>query len=73
MKIILSLILGSILGFVAGNNYATKTANKYLEAYGNYYKASETLLDSLDSKYSWTDAFDPQDYYIYNEKLDSLM
>lgn len=33
-----------------------------VEAHENYYKATEKLLDSLDEKYYWTDAFDPQDY-----------
>ena len=35
-----------------------------VEAHENYYKATEKLLDSLDEKYYWTDAFDPQEYEI---------
>lgn len=31
-----------------------------------YYESSEELLDSLDQKYDWVDAFDPERYYSAN-------
>lgn len=70
---ILSIILGMIAGFVAGHSAATSKSVKYLEAYDAYTKATEELLDTLDSQYDWVDAFDPQDYYESRAKLDSLL
>lgn len=40
--------------------------------YEGYYNNVETLLDELDDKYDWVDSFDPQEYYLAKEKLDSL-
>ena len=62
-----------IAGFVAGHSIATSESVKYLEAYDAYNKATEELLDTLDSKYDWIDAFDPYDYYDSRAKLDSLL
>lgn len=70
---ILSIILGMIVGFVAGHSVATSESVKYLEAYDAYNKATEELLDTLDNQYDWVDAFDPQEYYESREKLDSLI
>ena len=70
---ILSIILGMIVGFVAGHSVATSESVKYLEAYDAYNKATEELLDTLESKYNWVDAFDPYDYYDSRAKLDSLL
>ena len=56
---ILSIILGMIVGFVAGHSVATSKLVKY--------------LDTLDSQYNWIDAFDPCDYYDSRAKLDSLL
>lgn len=70
---ILSIILGMIVGFVAGHSVATSESVKYLEAYDAYNKATEELLDTLDSQYNWIDAFDPCDYYDSRAKLDSLL
>ena len=70
---ILSIILGMIVGFVAGHSVATSELVKYLEAYDAYNKATEELLDTLESKYNWVDAFDPCDYYDSRAKLDSLL
>ena len=47
---ILSIILGMIAGFVAGHSVATSESVKYLEAYDAYNKATEELLDTLESK-----------------------
>lgn len=70
---ILSIILGMIVGFVAGHSVATSESVKYLEAYDAYNKATEELLDTLDSQYNWVDAIDPYDYYESRAKLDSLL
>lgn len=70
---ILSIILGMIVGFVAGHSVATSESVKYLEAYDAYNKATEELLDTLDNQYDWVDAFDPCDYYDSRAKLDSLL
>ena len=70
---IASIILGAIVGFVAGHSVATSESVEYLEAYDAYNKATEELLDTLDSEYDWVDAFDPQKYYESREKLDSLI
>lgn len=42
---------------------------KELEAYKQYYKATENLLDTLENHYNWIDAFDPYDYYEAVENL----
>ena len=70
---ILSIILGMIVGFVAGHSVATSESVKYLEAYDAYNKATEELLDTLDNQYDWVDAFDPCNYYDSRAKLDSLL
>ena len=70
---ILSIILGMIVGFVAGHSVATSESVKYLEAYDAYNKATEELLDTLENQYNWVDAIDPCDYYDSRAKLDSLL
>lgn len=40
-----------------------------INAYSDYYYYSEQLLDSLDTKYNWADAFDPEEYYDAKSKL----
>lgn len=70
---ILPFILGMIAGLVAGHSVATSESAKYLGAYESYYKTTEELLDTLESKYNWVDAFDPCDYYDSRAKLDCLL
>ena len=70
---IASIILGAIAGFVAGHSVATSESVEYLKAYDAYHKATEELLDTLNSEYDWVDAFDPQEYYESRTKLDSLI
>lgn len=70
---IASIILGVSAGFVAGHSAATSESVEFLEAYDAYNKATEELLDTLNSEYDWVDAFDPQEYYESREKLDSLI
>lgn len=69
----LSFVLGMIADFVAGHSVATSESVKYLEVYDAYNKATEELLDTLDSQYNWVDAIDPYDYYDSRAKLDSLL
>lgn len=69
----LSIILGMIVGFVAGHSVATLDSVKYLEAYDTYNKATEELLDTLETQYNWVDAIDSYDYYESRAKLDSLL
>lgn len=40
-----------------------------INAYSDYYHYSEQLLDSLDTKYNWSDAFDPERYYDAKSKI----
>lgn len=39
-----------------------------IDSYKEYYKASESLLDSLDAKYNWADSYDVFDYYESKQK-----
>ena len=84
-KTILLCSLAAVVAFVAGlkagqpndlqvANYNTlKYKTELIKAYDAYNKATEELLDTLDSQYDWVDAFDPYDYYESREKLDSLI
>ena len=69
----LGMIIGIILGVVAGQCIAAKKYIKCIEAYDAYNKATEELLDTLNNEYDWVDTFDPQEYYDSKEKLDSLV
>ena len=84
-KTILLCSLAAIAAFVAGlkvgqpndlqvANYNTLQYKiELIKAYDAYNKATEELLDTLDSQYDWVDAFDPYDYYESRAKLDSLL
>ena len=84
-KTILLSSLAAVAAFVAGlkvgqpndlqiANYNTlKYKTELIKAYDAYNKATEELLDTLDSQYDWVDAFDPYDYYESRAKLDSLL
>lgn len=41
----------------------TCITKKELHKYQQYYQASETLLDSLESNFNWIDAYDPGHAY----------
>lgn len=53
-----------------------ESANDYKRelicAYEQYYDATERLLDELENRYNWVDAYDPEPYYIAVERLDTL-
>ena len=84
-KTILLCSLAAVVAFVAGlkagqpndlqvanYNNTLKYKTELIKAYDAYNKATEELLDTLDSQYDWVDAFDPYDYYESRAKLDSL-
>ena len=50
---ILSIILGMIVGFVAGHSVATSESVKYLEAYDAYNKATEELLSFSYTRHNY--------------------
>lgn len=62
-----------IVAFVAGLNVGQpKDLSREVKIYEEYYKASESLLDTLNSEYNWVDAFDPEDYYEAAKKVKAL-
>lgn len=66
-------IVAFVAGFMVCQNTTVKQQSNLIEAYDSYNKATEELLDTLNSEYDWVDAFDPQEYYESREKLDSLI
>lgn len=48
------------------------SVKKELNAYKNYYKATENLLDTLEKYYYWVDGHDPYDYYEAVEELNNF-
>lgn len=42
-----------------------------IEAYNEYYRVTETMLDSISVKYDWVDEA-PSEYYDARDKLDYL-
>ena len=65
-------IVAFCAGFLVCQNTTVREKNELIDAYDAYNKATEELLDTLDSQYDWVDAFDPYDYYESRAKLDSL-
>jgi hypothetical protein len=61
------IIVESILLFLS-SAYIRET-REVISYYKKYYKASESLLDSLDAQYSWTDSYDVFDYYESKQKI----
>jgi hypothetical protein len=73
---VITVILAILVGYM---QYRIDELTEYNEFkremitnYESYYNNVETLLDELDDKYDWVDSFDPQEYYLAKEKLDSL-
>jgi hypothetical protein len=52
--------------------WAEAKKDSIIDAYEWYFISVEELLDTLDNRYNWIDTYDPQEYYYYIEKLDSL-
>ena len=82
IKIIICSIVLFTIGYIIGYTVCVQQYKSTFEAnelkremislYENYYDATEALLDTLDNHYDWVDAFDPEDYYVSIEKIDSL-
>ena len=70
--------LAPIGAFIAGLECQpndTQTGNdscKAVKVYQQYFNAAERLLDELDNRYDWVDAFDPQDYYDAAQSVRNL-
>lgn len=58
-----------------GLEYANYRTLEYkiqiIEAYNEYYRVTETMLDSISVKYDWVDEA-PSEYYDARDKLDYL-
>lgn len=58
-----------------GLDYANYRTLEYkiqiIEAYNEYYRVTETMLDSISVKYDWVDEA-PSEYYDARDKLDYL-
>ena len=70
---LLVAMVASEAGFMVCQNTTVKQQSNLIEAYDDYNKATEELLDTLNNQYDWVDAFDPCDYYESRTKLDSLL
>jgi len=74
-KLLLPCIISAIVGIVTGFTVCQNTVvsdEKLINSYSNYYKATETLLDTLNEEYNWVDSFD-SDYYDCKDELDKLL
>ena len=62
-----------LIGFIYISYTVEQCENmELLKAYNDYYKATESLLDTLNTEYNWVDSFD-SDYYDCKDKLDKLI
>lgn len=59
----LTMIMSLLLSCIVLLSVNSCTASRQIENYKRYYKASETLLDSLESAYGWLDGYDPGETY----------
>lgn len=55
---LLSLIVCGLITTVIVSTCVSCNSIRKLENYKKYYRATETLLDSLESKTNWTDRYD---------------
>lgn len=62
----LTVIFASL--FLAETKLRNEAETK-LEAYENYYQATEEVLDTLENRYNWVDTYDPENYYNSINKL----
>jgi hypothetical protein len=76
----IALIVGLAIGSVIGYHKADNEFAEYLIEYedecnilGNYYDATESLLDDLNNEYDWVDAYDNYNYYDAKHSVDSLI
>ena len=65
----------TFVGGIALGNYNLKHQVKLINSYRSYVVSTEHLLDLIDAKWSWVDAFDHDGYYESRAEvfyLDSL-
>ena len=76
MRNVILLIAIVIIAFMWGyhnGNLADKQQRELINAYELYKSGAEELLDSLDNRYNWVDAYDVYDYYDGLQKVDSIL
>lgn len=83
IKVALISCVWALIGFVAGYTVQQRVIDNYweiidsyaerLDAYDQYNRGAEKLLDDINDKYDWVDAFDNYDYYRGRARIDSLM
>ena len=56
-------IVSMLCSITAAMIAVTCVTKKELHKYQQYYQASETLLDSIESNFNWIDAYDPEPAY----------
>lgn len=56
-------IISVLCSITAAMIAVTCITKKELRKYQQYYQASETLLDSIESNFNWIDAYDPEPAY----------
>ena len=56
-------IISVLCSITAAMIAVTCVTKKELRKYQQYYQASETLLDSIESNFNWIDAYDPEPAY----------
>lgn len=61
----LTIIMSLLLSCIVLLSVNSCTASRKIENYQRYYKASETLLDSLESTYGWLDDNPGESYNEY--------
>lgn len=68
---IIFLVLGFCIGFLVANQ-----VNPYkdlCEVYELHHKATEDLLDTLETEYNWVDKIDHDAYYETNSELNYFL
>lgn len=60
----IAFIFGILLSYWELNNQRQR-----LNAFIQYYNHTEQLLDDINNKWSWVDAFDPQEYYEWRREV----
>ena len=66
MKKLLVLVASTIVLASCSTNAELQ---RELNAYKQYYNATEKFLDELEKEYNWVDGHDPYDYYEAVEEL----
>lgn len=59
----------AFVGGIALGNYTYKKQEELIQAYRGYVVSTEHLLDLINAKWSWVDAFDHDGYYESREEV----